>query len=79
MPENSFKPRRVRVATGVYVQDGAYFANYREPRTGRQRMQRLDATTLRQAKRERESILADLRHGRRAPRSTITLAALADE
>jgi integrase len=79
MPDDSRKPRRARVATGVYVQSGAYFANFREPGTGRQRLQRLEATTLREARRERESILAALREGRRAPRSTVTLAALADE
>ena len=79
MQNDSRKPRRVKVAPGIYRQDGALFANYREPGNGRSRFTKLQATTLRDAKKERESILAALREGRLAARSDITLAALCDE
>src|SRR5262245_16883594 len=79
MPNDSPKPRRVRLAQGIYSQDGALFAGYREPGTGRSRFTKLRATTLRAAKKERESILSALREGRLAARSDITLAALCDE
>jgi integrase len=79
MQTDSPKPRRVRVAPGIYRQDGALFANYREPGTGRSRFTKLRATTTRNAKRERESILSALREGRLAARSEITLAALCGE
>jgi hypothetical protein len=52
---------------------------YREPGTRTQRSKKLRATTLREARRERESLLAALREGRLAARSDITLGALADE
>jgi integrase len=71
--------RRVRVAPGIYRQSGALFANYREPGSGRPRLTKLQATTIRAAKKERESILSALREGRLAARSEITLDALADE
>jgi integrase len=79
MPHDSCKPRRVRVAEGIFEQDGSLFANYREPGTSRSRLTKLKATTLREAKKERASLLSALREGRRAPRSQITLAALCDE
>jgi integrase len=79
MQNDSRKPRRQKVAPGVYRQDGALFANYREPGTRRSRFTKLKATTPRAATRERESILAALREGRRAPRSQITLAAFCRE
>jgi integrase len=76
MPSDSRKPRRVRVAQGIYEQDGSLFAAYREPGTSRLRFTKLRATTLRAAKKERDSLLAALREGRRAPRSEIRLDAL---
>jgi integrase len=79
MQNDSRKARRVRVAPGIYQQDGTYRAGFREPGTGRWRTRKLNATTLREAKRERESHLAALREGRQAARSDITLSALADE
>jgi integrase len=79
MQKDSRKPRRVRVAPGIYEQDGSYRAGFREPGSGRWRTQKLQATTLRGAKKERESLLAALREGRRAVRSDITLGALCDE
>lgn len=72
-------PRRVRLAPGIYQQDGALFANYREPGSGQSRFTKLKAATLRDAKKERESILSALREGRAAARSEITLVALCDE
>ena len=79
MQRDSLKPRRVRVALGIYFQDGSYRAGFREPGSGRWRTQKLQATTLRAAKQERESLLAGLREGRLAARSDITLGALCDE
>lgn len=79
MQNDSRKPRRTRVAPGIYLQDGSYRAGFREPGSGRWRTQKLKATTLRAAKTERESLLAALREGRLAARSEITLGALCDE
>jgi integrase len=79
MPNDSSKPRRVRLGQGIYKQDGSLFAGYREPGGGRVRFTKLRATTLRAAKKERESILSALREGRLAARSDIRLAALCDE
>jgi integrase len=79
MQNDSSKSRRVKVVPGIYRQDGALFANYREPGDGRSRFTKLKATTIRDAKRERESILAALREGRLAARSETTLAVLCDE
>jgi hypothetical protein len=64
---------------GIYVQDGAYHAGFREPGSGRRRLRKLQASTLRAARKERESHLAALREGRLAARSEITLGALCDE
>jgi integrase len=79
MQNDSPKGRRTRVAAGIYRQDGSLFANYREPGTGRSRFAKLTATTVREARKERESILAALREGRAAARSEITLDQLADD
>ena len=79
MQTDSRKPRRVNVAPGIYTQDGSYRAGFREPGSGRWRTQKLRATTLREAKKERASILAALREGRIAARSEITLGALSDD
>jgi integrase len=79
MPNDSPKPRRVRLARGVYRQGDSLFAEYREPNTGRQRATKLQAQTVREAVKERQSILAALREGRRAPRSEVRLDALCRE
>lgn len=79
MQIDSRKPRRSRVAPGIYQQDGALVAIYREPGSGCLRQTKLVAETPREARKERESILAALREGRRAPRSQITLTAFCDE
>jgi integrase len=79
MQNDSPKPRRVRLAQGIYRQGRWLFASYREPGSGRMRFTKLQATTLREAKKERESLLSALREGRLAARSEITLAALCDE
>jgi integrase len=79
MQTDSLKSRRELVAPGIYQQDGALFANYREPGSGRSRFTKLAATTIRDAKKERGSLLAALREGRRAPRSQVTVEALCRE
>jgi hypothetical protein len=79
MPNDSSKSRRRLVAPGVHEQEGVLYANYREPGTGRQRFTRLKAQNVREARKERESILSALREGRLAARSDITLDALCDE
>src|SRR4051794_39730970 len=79
MQPDSPKPRRVHVASGIFRQDGVLYANYREPCSGRQRLTKLNATTIRDAKKERESLLSALREGRRAPRSSVTVDALCQE
>jgi integrase len=79
MQTDSRKARRVRVAPGIYQQDGSYRAGFREHGSGRWRTRKLAATTLRDAKRERESLLAALREGRAAARSDVTVAALCAE
>jgi integrase len=76
MQTDSPNARRVRVAPGVYRQNGALFAHYREPGNGRMRFTKLNAATVRDARKERESILAALREGRKAPRSETTVEAL---
>jgi hypothetical protein len=67
MQTDSPKARRVRVALGVYRQDGALFASYREPGGGRARFAKLTAETIRDAKKERESLLSALREGDARP------------
>jgi integrase len=79
MPFDSPKPRRVRLAQGIYEQGDSLFAGYREPGSGCWRFKKLQAHTLREAKKERDSILSALREGRRAPRSEIRLDALCRE
>src|SRR5262245_34464173 len=79
MQNDSPKPRRVRVAAGIYRQDGALWAYYREPGSSRAQFTKLTAATARAATRERASILSALREGRRAPRSQITLETLGVE
>jgi integrase len=73
MQNDSGKPRRVRLAQGIYRQGRWFFASYREPGSGRMRFTKLQAQTLREAKKERDSLLSALREGRRALRSEVTL------
>ncbi len=57
-----------RPVRGMYQRDGRFIAGFRCPQTNRWRMVTLDAYTLTEARRERDSILAGLREGRtRAP------------
>jgi integrase len=79
MQNDSSKSRRVKVAPGIYRQDRSLFANYREPVSNRPRFTKLQASTIRDAKKERESLLAALREGRRARRSEITVASFCCE
>ena len=53
---------RGRPGPGLYVRDGRFIAGFK--RDGRWTMQTLDAETLTEARRERESLLAGLREGR---------------
>lgn len=76
---DSSTARRARVAPGIYLQDGNYYAGFNEPGSKRWRLRKLAAKHLRDAKRERESILAALREGRAPVRSDVTLAALCEE
>lgn len=71
-------PRRARVAPGIYLQDGRYYAGFNEPGTKRWRFKKLAATTLRDAKRERGSHLAALREGRATSASATTFGACLD-
>jgi hypothetical protein len=64
--------RRERVAPGIYVQDGNFYAGYNEPGSKRWRLHKLAAKNLRDAKRERGAHLAALREGRAATASTMT-------
>jgi integrase len=59
--------RRVR---GIFVRDGIYIAGYKHDR--RWRMVKLNATTITEARRERESLLAGLREGRTPAPNTLT-------
>ena len=61
---------RGRPVPGLYVRDGRFIAGYKQD--GRWTMTTLDAETLTDARRERESLLAGLREGRIAARTTVT-------
>lgn len=61
---------RGRPVPGLYVRDGRYIAGAKVE--GRWRMRTLDADTLTEARRDRESWLAGLREGRIAAPSTAT-------
>jgi integrase len=65
--------RRVR---GLYVRDGKFEAGFSCPQTGRWRMLVLDAQSLTEARRERESVLAGLREGRLAAPASVTFGHL---
>jgi integrase len=65
---------RGRPVPGLYVRDGRYIAGAKI--AGRWTMHTLDATTLTEAKRGRDSWLAGIREGRTAARNAITLADL---
>jgi integrase len=70
---------RGRPVPGLYVRDGRYIAGFRCPQTGRWRMETLDADTLTDARRARESVLAGLREERRAAPNTTTFEAMLSE
>lgn len=71
---------RGRPVRGLYVRDdGRFVAGFRCPQTGRWTMRALDAVTLSDARRERESLLAGLREGRIAAPTPTTLRAMLDE
>jgi integrase len=61
---------RGRPVPGLYVRDGRYIAGFK--REGRWIMRTLEAETLTDARRERESLLAGLREGRVASPDRIT-------
>jgi len=65
---------RGRPVPGLYVRDGRFVAGFSIE--GRWNMRRLDAETLTEARRERESLLAGLREGRIAQRDGATFADL---
>ena len=67
---------RGRPVPGLYVRDGRFVAGYQCPQTRRWRMTMLDAETLTEARRERDSLLAGLREARVAAPAATTLASV---
>jgi integrase len=65
---------RGRPVPGIYQRDGRYIAGFES--AGRWRMQTLEAQTLTEARRERESLLAGLREGRSATPASLTVREL---
>lgn len=65
---------RGRPVAGLYVRDGRFIAGLRVE--GRWTMRTLDAVTLTEARRERESLLAGLREGRIAAPAAVTFGEL---
>jgi integrase len=55
---------RGRPVSGLYTRDGRYIAGFNCPQSGRWRMVTLDAETLTEARRDRDSLLAGFREGR---------------
>ena len=55
---------RGRPVPGLYIRDGSYIAGLQCPQTGKWRMQTLDADTLTDARRERDSCSPALREER---------------
>jgi integrase len=78
MQADSCNTRRERVAPGIYLKNGVYIAGFNDPNTGNWTMPTLKATTLREAKRERASLVAALREGRAASRSTLSFDSCLD-
>jgi integrase len=70
---------RGRAVPGLYIRDGIFAAGFRCPQTGRWRMQNLDAETLTDARRERDSLLAALRESRIAGPNAATFEAVFGE
>ncbi len=68
---------RGRPVPGLYVRDGRYIAGFKL--AGRWTMRTLDAETLTEARRARESLLAGLREGRIAAPATATFRDVFDE
>jgi hypothetical protein len=70
---------RGRPVPGLYRRDDRFIAGFQCPQTRRWRMVTLEAETLTEARRERASLLAGLREGRRrAPEGTTVSALFAD-
>jgi integrase len=67
---------RGRAVPGLYVRDGKFIAGYNCPQTGKWRMQLLDADTITDARRERESLLSGLREERLAAPDAVTFDTL---
>jgi hypothetical protein len=66
---------RGRAVPGLYRRDDRFIAGFQCPQTRRWRMVTLEAETLTEARRERASLLAGLREGRRrAPEGTTVSA-----
>jgi integrase len=65
---------RGRSVPGLYVRDGQFIAGFQCPQSGKWRMQNLDADTITEARRERDSLLAGLRESRIAAPDTITFS-----
>ena len=55
---------RGRPVSGLCTRDGRYIAGFNCPQSGKWRMVTLDADTLTEARRERDSLIAGLREGR---------------
>src|SRR5918995_5875742 len=68
---------RGRPVPGLYVRDGRYIAGYQQ--NDKWRMQTLKATTLTEAKRERQSLVSGLREGRVASPDGTTFSELFEE
>lgn len=62
---------RGRPVPGIYQRDGRYIAGFESG--GKWKMRTLEAATLTEARRERESLLAALREGRTAAPDSLTL------
>ena len=71
-PRTRARDSRGRPVAGLYIRDGRYIAGYKLD--GRWTMKTLDAETLTEARRERESLLAGLREGRIAAPASATFA-----
>ncbi len=67
---------RGRPVPGLYIRDGRFIAGFQCPQAGNWRMQNLDAATLTEARRERESVIAALREKRTAAPDRATFSDL---
>lgn len=67
---------RGRAVPGLYRRDGRLIAGFQCPQSGKWRMVTLQAETITEARRERDSILAGLREGRTRAPDDVTVDAL---